>query len=82
MAYSNIFRAFLRLMQEVEKLKKQMSANSTKLPINIECFMEERDVSSEMQRSKMEELCADTFSKVERTLHAVLHNSSMYILLT
>ncbi|PSN34539.1 Heat shock 70 kDa protein 4 [Blattella germanica] len=37
-------RAFLRLTAEVEKLKKQMSANSTKLPMNIECFMDDKDV--------------------------------------
>ncbi|KOB75531.1 Uncharacterized protein OBRU01_07242 [Operophtera brumata] len=63
-------RAFLRLMQEVEKIKKQMSANSTRLPLNIECFMEDRDVSSEMERAHMEEICADTFSRVERTLRS------------
>lgn len=69
-------RAFLRLLQEVEKLKKQMSANSTRLPLNIECFMEERDVSGDMQRSQMEQLCADTFTRVQRTLRALIHNSS------
>ncbi|CAG9134597.1 unnamed protein product [Plutella xylostella] len=70
-------RAFLRLMQEVEKLKKQMSANSTRLPLNIECFMEERDVSGELQRSQMEEICADTFTRVERTLRALLPNAKL-----
>lgn len=70
-------RAFFRLLQEVEKLKKQMSANSTKLPLNVECFMEERDVSGEMQRSQMEEICADTFNRVERTLRSILHNAKL-----
>nr|UPH95343.1 heat shock protein A4 isoform 2 [Mythimna separata] len=70
-------RAFLRLLQEVEKLKKQMSANSTRLPINIECFMEERDVSSEMQRSQMEQICAETFTRIERTMRAILHNAKL-----
>lgn len=70
------FRAFLRLLQEVEKLKKQMSANSTRLPIHIECFMEERDVSSELQRSQMEQICAETFTRIERTMRAILHNAS------
>ncbi|CAG4964811.1 unnamed protein product [Parnassius apollo] len=70
-------RAFLRLLQEVEKLKKQMSANSTRLPLNIECFMEERDVSSDMQRSQMEQLCSETFTRVERTLRAILHNAKL-----
>ncbi|XP_045459661.1 97 kDa heat shock protein [Melitaea cinxia] len=70
-------RAFLRLLQEVEKLKKQMSANSTRLPLNIECFMEERDVSGEMQRSQMEQICTETFNRVERTLRGLLHNAKL-----
>lgn len=70
-------RAFLRLLQEVEKLKKQMSANSTRLPINIECFMEERDVSSDMQRAQMEQLCAETFTRVEMALRAILYNAKL-----
>ncbi|CAG4940606.1 unnamed protein product [Colias eurytheme] len=70
-------RAYLRLLQEVEKLKKQMSANSTRLPLNIECFMEERDVSGDMQRSQMEQICADTFNRVERTLRNILHNAKL-----
>ena len=43
-------RAFLRLTAEVEKLKKQMSANSTTLPMNIECFMDDKDVHGDMRR--------------------------------
>ena len=39
-------RARLRLGNEVEKLKKQLSANANKLPLNIECFMNDVDVSS------------------------------------
>ncbi|XP_013185652.1 97 kDa heat shock protein isoform X3 [Amyelois transitella] len=70
-------RAFLRLLQEVEKLKKQMSANSTRLPLNIECFMEERDVSGDMQRTQMEQLSAETFNRVERTLRDLLHNAKL-----
>jgi hypothetical protein len=43
-------RACLRLEQEAEKLKKQMSSYSQALPLNIECFMEDKDVSSKMSR--------------------------------
>ncbi|VVC98650.1 heat shock 70 kDa protein 4L isoform X3 [Leptidea sinapis] len=70
-------RAYLRLLQEVEKLKKQMSANNTRLPLNIECFMEERDVSGDMQRSQMEQLCAETFSRIEKTLRNILYNAKL-----
>ncbi|XP_011497950.1 PREDICTED: heat shock 70 kDa protein 4 isoform X2 [Ceratosolen solmsi marchali] len=70
-------RAYLRLLSEVEKLKKQMSANSTKLPINIECFMEEKDVHGEMQRSEMEVMCAHLFKRVELTLRQCLTQSKL-----
>ena len=44
-------RAWLRLLDECEKLKKQMSANSTSIPLNIECLMNDKDVTGKMQRS-------------------------------
>lgn len=69
-------RAYLRLLTEVEKIKKQMSANSTKLPLNIECFMEEIDVHSSMARSQMEELCAHFLRRCEQTFRKCLQDSS------
>lgn len=44
-------RALVRLYQECEKLKKLMSANSSDLPLNIECFMNDIDVSAKLNRS-------------------------------
>ncbi|KAH8239457.1 hypothetical protein KR032_004433 [Drosophila birchii] len=72
-------RANLRLLTEIEKLKKQMSANSTKLPLNIECFLEDIDVSSSMQRSQMEELCAPVFQRVEQTFKRLLAESKLQL---
>lgn len=72
-------RAYLRLLAEVEKLKKQMSANSTNLPLNIECFMEEKDVHGEMKRADMEAMCSHLFKRVESTLKQCLVDSSKYI---
>lgn len=71
-------RAFIRLLAEVEKIKKQMSANSTVLPLNIECFMEDKDVHGEMKRSDMESLCAELFERVERVLVQCLQQSSKF----
>lgn len=70
-------RAYLRLLTEVEKLKKQMSANSTKLPLNIECFMNEIDVRSSMQRADMEQLCAHLLNRVDQTLRRCLNESNL-----
>lgn len=69
-------RAYLRLLAEVEKLKKQMSANSTNLPLNIECFMDEKDVHGKMNRTDMESMCAHLFKRVEATLKQCLVDSS------
>ena len=70
-------RAYLRLVTEIEKLKKQMSANSTKLPLNIECFMEDVDVASSMQRTDMEALCGHLFHRVEATFQRLLVESKL-----
>ena len=70
-------RAYLRLLAEVEKLKKQMSANSTNLPLNIECFMEEKDVRGDMKRADMEAMCGHLFKRVESTLRQCLENSKL-----
>lgn len=70
-------RAYLRLLTEVEKIKRQMSANSTKLPLNIECFLDDIDVTSSMQRTQMEELCAGLFKRVEATFVKLLHESKL-----
>ncbi|XP_043476010.1 97 kDa heat shock protein isoform X2 [Leptopilina heterotoma] len=70
-------RAYLRLLTEVEKLKKQMSANSTKLPLNIECFMEEKDVHGDMKRGDMEAMCSHLFKRVESTLKQCLADSKL-----
>lgn len=75
-------RAYLRLLTETEKIKKQMSANSTKLPLHIDCFMEEIDVTSSMSRTDMEELCADVFKRIEAVCKKCLLNSSESMLET
>jgi heat shock protein len=73
----NNARAFLRLLAEVEKIKKQMSANSTKLPMNIECFMDDKDVHSDIKRTEFEELSMHLFNRVEVTLEQCLKDSKL-----
>ena len=43
-------RQRLRLLTECEKLKKTMSSNANRIPLTIESFFEERDVSGSFQR--------------------------------
>ncbi|XP_038648337.1 heat shock 70 kDa protein 4L isoform X2 [Scyliorhinus canicula] len=70
-------RALLRLHQECEKLKKLMSANASDLPMNIECFMNDIDVSGRMNRTRFEELCASFLSKVETPLKNVMEQAKL-----
>ncbi|KAG7277316.1 hypothetical protein CRUP_005850, partial [Coryphaenoides rupestris] len=70
-------RALLRLHQECEKLKKLMSANSSDLPLNIECFMNDIDVTGKMNRIQFEEFCAHYLARVDAPLKAVLEQSKL-----
>ncbi|XP_011609590.1 heat shock 70 kDa protein 4a [Takifugu rubripes] len=70
-------RALVRLYQECEKLKKLMSANSSDLPLGIECFMNDIDVSSKLNRGQFEEMCAGLLAKVEGPLCSVMEQTKM-----
>ncbi|XP_064636424.1 heat shock 70 kDa protein 4-like [Lineus longissimus] len=70
-------RPTLRLRTESEKLKKLMSANSTDIPMNIECFMEDKDVTARMNRKRFDELAAPLLARVEATLQSVLKDSGV-----
>ncbi|XP_072301809.1 heat shock 70 kDa protein 4a isoform X2 [Eucyclogobius newberryi] len=70
-------RALGRLYQECEKLKKLMSANSSDLPLNIECFMNDIDVSGKLNRGQFEEMCAGLLAKVEAPLRSVMEQTKM-----
>uniref|UniRef100_A0A673XWT7 Heat shock protein 4b n=1 Tax=Salmo trutta TaxID=8032 RepID=A0A673XWT7_SALTR len=70
-------RALVRLYQECEKLKKLMSANSSDLPLNIECFMNDIDVSGKLNRYSFEEMCADVLGRVEAPLHNLMEQAKL-----
>ncbi|KAI4897313.1 hypothetical protein NFI96_034022 [Prochilodus magdalenae] len=70
-------RALVRLYQECEKLKKLMSANSSDLPLNIECFMNDIDVSGKLNRGQFEEMCADILERVEPPLRSVMEQANL-----
>ncbi|XP_063059263.1 heat shock 70 kDa protein 4-like [Engraulis encrasicolus] len=70
-------RARVRLAQESEKLKKLMSANSSDLPLNVECFMNGVDVTSKLNRGRFEELSAGLLAKVEGPLRSVMEQAKL-----
>lgn len=51
----------LRLMTEVEKVKKTMSTVTTPVPLNLECFAEDRDVSSSIKRQVLRVIVISIF---------------------
>ena len=59
----------------MEKLKKQLSANANKLPLNIECFMNDVDVSSGIDRATFEELAAEGLNAIDAVLKECLDAS-------
>ena len=69
-------RAYLRLLSACERLKKLMSANTQEIPLNIECFMDDKDVTGKMSRATFEKLAASLLGRVETAMRAVLQSSS------
>ncbi|KAL1260968.1 hypothetical protein QQF64_008795 [Cirrhinus molitorella] len=72
-------RAVLRLTQECEKLRKLMSSNSTDIFLNIECFMDDKDVCGKMNRSKFEELCTDLIERVMVPLKTAVEQAQVQL---
>ncbi|KAH8875934.1 Heat shock protein [Schistosoma japonicum] len=70
-------KAIIRLLQECEKLKKAMSANSSELPINVECLTEDRDLTSKMKRADFEELCLDLVDRFRALLTKCLDTAKL-----
>jgi molecular chaperone DnaK (HSP70) len=74
-AYSQS-KAKLRLRAECEKAKKSMSSNVQPIPISLECFMDDKDVSGKMSRSEFEELIKPLLNRIRRTLEHLLKEAS------
>eukprot|EP00730_Choanoeca_flexa_P017159 TRINITY_DN8224_c0_g1_i2.p1 TRINITY_DN8224_c0_g1~~TRINITY_DN8224_c0_g1_i2.p1 ORF type:complete len:831 (+),score=271.44 TRINITY_DN8224_c0_g1_i2:43-2535(+) len=67
---SKAARPLLKVEAECEKLKKQMSANTQKLPVNIECLYDDRDLHSSMDRETFETMCSDIIERVRGAVTA------------
>jgi len=57
-------RARFRLLDEIEKVKKQMSANSNQLPLSIECLMNDKDVTHTIKRFVNYEVSNCMYNKI------------------
>lgn len=70
-------KAVNKLRLAVEKIKKQMSANSNKLPLQIENLCEDLDVNLSLDRAKFEELIQSDLEEVKRTLSILLDSTTV-----
>jgi len=70
-------KAVNKLRLAVEKIKKQMSANSNKLPLQIENLCEDLDVNLSLDRAKFEELIQADLEEVKRTLSTLLDSTTV-----
>ncbi|EDW81483.2 uncharacterized protein Dwil_GK11002 [Drosophila willistoni] len=70
-------RAYLRLLTAVEKLKKEMSITTTKLPLNID--NDDMDIGASMQQSEMKQICAKILQRVEQTFRRLLKESRLQL---
>lgn len=70
-AFSNT-RARLRLRNECEKLKKLMSSNTSPIPLNIECWMNDIDVQGKMNRADFEKMSESLLVRVKKCLASLL----------
>jgi len=70
-------KATMKLLTECVKLKKLMAANTNKLPINIESFIDDKDVSGKMDRAMFEELIAEHLTDIEKVMRDVLACSKL-----
>ncbi|KAK7096985.1 heat shock 70 kDa protein 4-like [Littorina saxatilis] len=70
-------KPYIRLLQECEKLKKLMSANTQNIPLNIECFINDKDVTGVMNREQFEKLSEHLLQRIDATLSNILVNAKL-----
>lgn len=77
-AYSAV-RPKLRLRAECEKLKKLMSSITAPIPLNIECFMNDIDVTGKLKREEFEVLAEPLLARFKRILQDLLKETKLTI---
>lgn len=76
-AYSTI-KSRLRLRAECEKAKKTMSGNAQAIPISLDSFIDEKDVSGKVSRNEFETLAKPLLDRIRMTLNNLLKQARKY----
>ena len=69
-------KAFQRIKTECEKAKIALSTAS-KVSIDIDCIIEDKDLTIEIERKKFEELCMDLFKKCIPPIKSAIEDAKM-----
>ena len=67
-----------KIEEAVTKMKKILSANS-EAAINIECLLEEKDMSAVVQRSDLEEMAGPLIPKIESVIASALNAAGLTV---
>lgn len=67
------------LLNEVQKLKHKMSANTEKMTLNISHLITDNSVSLTMERSEMEAICQALFKRIENLMRHFLEDSKILL---
>merc|ERR1711915_1150965 len=70
-------KALNKVRRAVEKVKKQMSANSSKLPFQIESIIEDVDINLTIDRESFEELIKNQLEQVSKTFISLLDSATV-----
>merc|ERR1711915_1099582 len=70
-------KALNKVRRAVEKVKKQMSANSSKLPFQIESIIEDVDINLTIDRETFEELIKNQLEQVSKTFISLLDSATL-----
>merc|ERR1711915_75036 len=70
-------KALNKVRRAVEKVKKQMSANSSKLPFQIESIIEDLDINLTIDRETFEELIKNQLEQVSKTFISLLDSATV-----
>ena len=73
----NNTKALNKLRIGVEKVKKQMSANSNKLPLQIDSLVEDLDVNLTIDREIFEALIEDQMNEIKKTFLGLLSSTGV-----
>lgn len=76
-AYSTI-KSRLRLRAECEKAKKTMSGNAQAIPISLDSFIDEKDVTGKISRNEFETFAKPLLDRIRSTLNNLLKEARKY----